>query len=112
MRGPPGHGEDAGSDDDPDTEHGEVERGELLLELVLRLIALAEGLLNGLGPHDRHRESSRAGGAAGVDVPVKTATLVDTGGYGIPRPLRSMAHRPTGMVAEREAAGQVHSRGT
>jgi hypothetical protein len=42
--------EDAGADDDADPEDGEVEGGEVLAELVVRLLGVADGVLDGLDP--------------------------------------------------------------
>ena len=50
----PGEGEDAGADDDADAEDGQVEGGQPSLELVLRLFALVDRLLDRLGPHHAH----------------------------------------------------------
>jgi hypothetical protein len=50
LRDHTGQHEDAGADDDADAEHREIERGQMALELVLRVVGVLDRVLDGLDP--------------------------------------------------------------
>ncbi|MEZ5089799.1 MAG: hypothetical protein R2719_08750 [Micropruina sp.] len=60
---PAGQGEDAGADHHADAEDGQVERGQRLLELVLRFVGVGDRLLDRLGAEHTSSEPPRVGHA-------------------------------------------------
>ena len=80
RRGPPGQREDTGPDDDADAEDREVQRGQILLELILRLIGIGNRLLDTLCAQNshgvRHLRSHRSPHRRG---PADTLTPPDPG---------------------------------
>ena len=75
MRRASRDGEDARPDDDADPEDREVRGGQLLLELVLRLIAFSYRLLDGLSPQHIHARTSWKLGSQSASLAPRGANL-------------------------------------
>jgi hypothetical protein len=70
-----GEHEDAGPDHHPHPEDGEIERTELLAQLVRRFLGVGYGLLDGLGTPQIRRSRRRRIAGAGLDAPPPAAAL-------------------------------------